>query len=96
MIPDSDTIRNAAKEAASQIARRPVKEGERLVTSGLIDSLSVLRLITLLETKLDVSIPPETLQPEDFDDVELIVETVERVAKPSSGAVRVKEPRDDI
>ena len=82
MIPDSDTIRNAAKEAASQIARRPVKEGERLVTSGLIDSLSVLRLITLLETKLHVSIPPETLQPEDFDDVELIVETVERVAKP--------------
>lgn len=82
LIPSSDAIRTAAREAASQIARRPVKDGERLVTSGLIDSLSVLRLISLLETKLNVSIPPETLQPEDFDDVELIVETVERVAKP--------------
>ncbi|HEY2120874.1 MAG TPA: phosphopantetheine-binding protein [Candidatus Acidoferrum sp.] len=81
MIPDSATIRTAAIEAASQIARRPVKEGQRLVSSGLIDSLSVLRLISLLETKLNVSIPPETLQPEDFDDVDLIVETVERVAK---------------
>lgn len=82
MIPDGETIRTAAREAASQIARRPIKEGQKLVTSGLIDSLSVLRLISLLETKLHVLIPPETLQPEDFDDVNLIVETVERVAKP--------------
>jgi len=54
------------------------------VSSGLIDSLSVLKLIALLETKLGVLIPPQTLQPEDFDDVDLIVETVERVAKPRS------------
>jgi acyl carrier protein len=81
LTPDSATIRTAAIEAALQIARCPIKEGQRLVSSGLIDSLSVLRLISLLETKLNVSIPPETLQPEDFDDVDLIVETVERVAK---------------
>jgi acyl carrier protein len=84
LIPDSATIRNAAREAASKIARRPIKDGQRLVTSGLIDSLSVLKLISLLEKKLHVSIPPETLQPEDFDDVDLIVETVERVAKPTT------------
>jgi len=81
-MPDPESIRSAAREAASAIARRPIKEGQRLVTSGLIDSLSVLKLISLLETKLNVSIPPETLQPEDFDDIDLIVETVERVAKP--------------
>jgi acyl carrier protein len=84
LIPDSATIRNAAREVASEIARRPIKEGQRLVTSGLIDSLSVLKLISLLEKKLRVRIPPETLQPEDFDDVDLIVETVERVAKPAT------------
>jgi acyl carrier protein len=82
MMPESSTIRTAAREAASQIAGRPIKEGQRLVTSGLIDSLSVLKLIGLLERKLRITIPPETLQPEDFDDVDLIVETVERVAKP--------------
>jgi acyl carrier protein len=78
----SDAVRKAAREAASALARRPIREGQPLVTSGLIDSLSVLKLISLLETKLNVSIPPETLQPEDFDDIDLIVETVERVAKP--------------
>lgn len=82
MIPDSSAIRTAAREAASQLVGRPIKDGQRLVTSGLIDSLSVLKLIGLLEKKLGVTIPPETLQPEDFDDVDLIVETVERVAKP--------------
>ena len=82
MLPDSSMIRTAAREAASQIVKRPVREGQRLVTSGLIDSLSVLKLIGLLEKKLAITIPPETLQPEDFDDVDLIVETVERVAIP--------------
>lgn len=84
MLPDSATIRNAAMEAASQLIGRPLKSGQRLVTSGLIDSLSVLKLIGLLEKKLHITLPPETLQPEDFDDVNLIVETVERVAKPVS------------
>jgi acyl carrier protein len=84
MMPDNSTIRTAAREAASQITGRSIKEGQRLVTSGLIDSLSVLKLIGLLERKLGIKIPPETLQPEDFDDVDLIVETVERVAKPQA------------
>lgn len=74
------TIRRAAREAAAAIAGRAVQDGQPLVTSGLIDSLSVLKLISLLEKKLNVVLPPETLQPEDFDTVELIVETVERVA----------------
>jgi hypothetical protein len=82
VLPDSASIRNAAREAASKIAGRPIWEGQALVTSGLIDSLSVLKLISLLEAKLHISIPPETLQPEDFDNVDLIVETIERVAKP--------------
>jgi methoxymalonate biosynthesis acyl carrier protein len=81
-MPDSETVRKIAREVAAQVAGRTIKDEQKLVSSGLIDSLSVLKLISLLEKKLQVSIPPETLQPEDFDDVDLIVETVERVAKP--------------
>ena len=79
MRPDSAAIRNAAREAASELTKRPIKDGQKLVSSGLIDSLSVLRLISLLEKKLLISIPPDTLQPEDFDDLDIIVETIERV-----------------
>ena len=81
MIPEDSLIRAAAREAGAKVAGRPIKDDEKLVSSGLIDSLSVLRLIAMLEKKLTVSIPPETLQPEDFDDVETIVDTVQRVAK---------------
>jgi acyl carrier protein len=81
-MPDSNTIREVAREAASQVAGRAIKDGQKLVSSGLIDSLSVLKLISVLEKKLNVTISPETLQPEDFDDVDLIVETIERVSKP--------------
>ena len=81
MLPDTDTIRNVARASASELTGRDIKDSQKLVTSGLIDSLAVLKLISLLEKKLNIVIPPETLQPEDFDDVPLIVETIERVAR---------------
>lgn len=81
---DAEAIRKAVLDVVRQIAGRPIKEDQKLVSSGLIDSLSVLRLISLLEKKLKIPIPPETLQPEDFDDVDTIVATIERVGKPLS------------
>jgi acyl carrier protein len=79
VLPDSEEIRNAARAAALELTGRAIKDSQKLVSSGLIDSLAVLKLISLLEKKLNIVIPPETLQPEDFDDVTLIVETIERV-----------------
>jgi acyl carrier protein len=81
VLPDAETIRNAARAAASELTGKAIKDTQKLVSSGLIDSLAVLKLISLLEKKLNIVIPPETLQPEDFDDVALIVETVERVGQ---------------
>jgi acyl carrier protein len=57
-----------------------VSDDEPLISSGRIDSLSILRLIANLEQALSVSIPPANLQPDDFESIDLIVETVERAA----------------
>jgi acyl carrier protein len=81
VLPDSETIRNAARTAVSELTGKTVKDSQKLVSLGLIDSLGVLKLISLLEKKLHIVIPPETLQPEDFDDVALIVETIGRVGE---------------
>lgn len=81
MRPDLEAIRNAARAAASELTGKSIKDSQKLVSSGLIDSLAVLKLISLLERKLNIVIRPEMLQPEDFDDVALIVETIERVGK---------------
>jgi acyl carrier protein len=80
-MPDDATVRSAAREVVANLVSRPVKDSEPLISSGTIDSLSILKLITQLEKKLHVSIPTETLQPDDFDSVELIVETVQRVVR---------------
>jgi acyl carrier protein len=68
------------QEVVNEMVGRPVGRAEPQVSSGSIDSLSVLKLITRLEKKLAVRIPTDSLQPDDFDSVEVILETLRRVA----------------
>jgi acyl carrier protein len=77
---DPETMRQAAREAILAIAKRPVRDDQCVVSTGIVDSLSLLNLIALLEKKLQIRIPTERVQPEDFDSVEIILETLERVA----------------
>jgi acyl carrier protein len=67
------------REVVEEMIGHRVQDSEPIVSSGLLDSLSVLKLITRLEQKLTVAIPPANLQPDDFDTVDLIIETLERV-----------------
>jgi acyl carrier protein len=76
---DSKAIRIAARAAIKEIARRSVRDDESVISSGLVDSLSVLKLIAALEQALSVRIPTTQLQPDDFDSVDVIVKTIERV-----------------
>jgi acyl carrier protein len=77
---DENTIRSAAREVVANMVRSAVSDSEPLISSGLIDSLSILKLISSLEKKLEIAIPTDNLQPDDFESVDLIVDTVQRVA----------------
>ena len=77
-----DDVRSKAHEVVTELVGHAVRDSEPLVSAGLIDSLNVVKLIVKLEEKLHVSIPAQNLQPDDFDSVDLIVETVSRVATP--------------
>jgi acyl carrier protein len=79
---DQEEIRRAARAIVATMAGGPVADDDSLIVSGKIDSLSILKLIAQLEQRLRVHMPTDALQPEDFDSVDLIVETVERVARP--------------
>lgn len=81
-MPDRNAIREAAKQVVSAMTGgAPVADDEPLISSGRIDSLSILKLIAQLETRLGVKIPPGNLQPDDFENIDWIVDTVERVAQ---------------
>ena len=76
---DRIEVRAAATRAVTAIVKQNVRDDEPLVSSGLIDSLSILKLILSLERELGIQIPTADVQPEDFDSVDLITETLERV-----------------
>jgi acyl carrier protein len=76
---DPETTRKLVREAVAEIAKRVVPDDQCVVSTGMVDSLSLLQLIVLLEKKLQTRIPKEQLQPEDFDSVEIILETLARV-----------------
>lgn len=83
-MPDRDQIRIAAREVVSAMVGENVSDDESLISSGRIDSLSILKLISQMEEKLKVRIPPENLQPDDFENIEWIVDTVERAQQSAS------------
>jgi acyl carrier protein len=79
-MPDENAIRTAAREVVATMIASPVSDADPLISSGLIDSLSILKLISKLENKLSIALPTDNLQPDDFESIDWIVETVQRVA----------------
>jgi acyl carrier protein len=78
---DADKVRAAARKVVEKLVGYSVADDDTLVSSGLIDSLSVVQMITALEKELNVQLPAATLQPDDFDTIDYTVETVMRVAR---------------
>ena len=70
---ESTSRRSEVREIVTEVIGHRVGDSEFIVSSGLVDSLSLVRLIARLEQKLQIRIPTTNLQPGDFDTVDLIV-----------------------
>ena len=66
---------------------REVTETTRLISSGLVDSFSMVSLLRFLEKKYAIHIPDADATPEAFDTVERIVALVQRVRKAEVSSV---------
>ena len=55
-----------------------VKYDTPLISSGIVDSFSMVSLKTFLEKKYDISIPDAEATPQAFDTVESIARVVEK------------------
>lgn len=58
------------------VDRKILAEGRPLFTSGLLDSLEVVHLITFLDKELGVALDPLDIGFEELDTVERIVDSV--------------------
>ena len=68
-----------------QLVRKPglnLDENTPLVSSGLIDSMSLIDLLVKLEDLTHMRIPAGKVQPKDLDTVAKMFATAQRVGKP--------------
>ncbi len=56
-------------------------ENTPLISSGIVDSFSMVSLKRFLEKKFNISIPDEQATPEAFDSAQRIIELVKRFRK---------------
>lgn len=61
------------KEYLDEDSDMEVTEETKLISSGIVDSFSMVSLKTFLEKKFKVSIPDEKATPEAFDSVNNII-----------------------
>ena len=66
---------------------REIAETTPLISSGLVDSFSMVSLLRFLEKKYQIHIPDADATPEAFDTVERIVALVHRFQKTEVGSV---------
>lgn len=81
MNQDPETMRAALRPVFAEIARRQVRDDQCIVSTGIIDSLSVLNLVSRIEQALGIEIPKQQVQPEDFDSVDVTLETLHRLSE---------------
>lgn len=64
------------KEVVTSPDLLPLKKDAPLVTSGILDSLSLLKLISFIEKQFGVNIAMEEVVPENFETIDTIVSFV--------------------
>lgn len=77
MIKEEDIFEIFTNEFGVDISN--LKKDDRLFSSGLLDSLSSVKLLTLLEEKFNITISPLDVSLEDVDQVSKIIETIDRL-----------------
>jgi acyl carrier protein len=68
-----------------KLIRKPdlnLDENTPLVSSGLIDSMSLVDLLLKLEDLTNLRIPPGRVRPKDMDTIALMFATAQRIGKP--------------
>jgi acyl carrier protein len=72
-------------EHVTKLIRKPnviIDENTPLVSSGLIDSMSLVDLLIKLEDLTHMRIPAGKVQPKDMDTIAKMFATAQRVGKP--------------
>lgn len=84
---EADTMERAvneyiSKEAVTNADLLPLGNNAELIESGILDSVSLLKLVLFLEQRFGISVGMEEVIPRNFDTVEKICGFVRSKEKP--------------
>lgn len=74
----TERIRAFVFEKFPQAKKQNIRDTDKLLDSGIVDSLGILDLVAFLESGFEVHISDDELLPENFQTVEAIAQFVER------------------
>ena len=80
MQTESTLINFISNELITDTDGVAITADDRLLTTGLLDSLSVMQLVTFLEEEFNTAIPPEHITVENFQTVRNIVNYLQESA----------------
>lgn len=74
MTPDPQTVRDTIRAHISTalLNGQDVAQDEELLMSGLIDSLSIVRLVAFLEAEYAIKVPPQDVTIDNLASVERV------------------------
>ena len=70
------------KEYLDEDSDQDVNENTKLISSGIVDSFSMVSLKMFLEKKFQIKIPDEKATPQAFDSVNNIINLLKEFGKP--------------
>ena len=71
-------IEYVKKEYLDEDSDMEIKEDTKLISSGIVDSFSMVSLKAYLEKKFQIKLPDEDATPEAFDSVNNIIELIKK------------------
>ncbi len=77
-MPIQDCVRQFIKDT---FLVDEVRDDESFLASGIIDSLGIMQLVTLVESQIGAKVPDSDLVPENFDSISRIAAYVERTRR---------------
>lgn len=75
-----ENVRDIVKKILNEIDDEILEyDGDNLIEAGLLDSFTIVLIMSLVEEQLHITISPENVKEENFKTIDAIVNLIERL-----------------
>jgi acyl carrier protein/D-alanine--poly(phosphoribitol) ligase subunit 2 len=86
MAPDTaQKLAHFVQSEVSKDPRQPVQPATPLISSGLVDSFSLIKVLAFIEDEFGVVIPDEAATARSMDSIDLILKLIETYSDGANG-----------